>query len=141
MPLYGVFFPGEVMDQEYDKKYLLLNEIQKATNKKILKTPFLYRLDLKNTASFHNYIDGKENFLIIVKTSKDSIFGAFSTSKFEQKYNEPAETKAFIFTFNSDLPDPITTFNINYSKEKAKSLQWDEYFLIVGNSEIRWRSG
>jgi hypothetical protein len=71
------------------------------------------------------------NFLIIVQTRKN-IFGAFSTAKIEPKYREPEDTKAFIFSYY--VPGQISWFDYVCKKETAKSLTYDEYFLIVGNS-------
>ncbi len=70
------------MDEEFKKKYLLYDLIQEKTKRILKKTNLTYRYDSKNQTNFHNYIDGKHNFLIIVRTMKDHIFGAFSTSKF-----------------------------------------------------------
>jgi len=73
--------------------------IQSKINKKVQKTRLLYKYDLKNSNNFHNYTDGYDNFLLIVKTTKN-IFGVFSTSRIEKGYVEPKDTRAFIFTFS-----------------------------------------
>jgi hypothetical protein len=65
--------------------------------------------------------------------------GAFTTSKLEKYYRESSNNTSFIFTFSKK--DKITFYPISYSKDQAKSLTYDEYFLIVGNSEIRLRFG
>lgn len=102
----------------------------------------MYHYDPLNINSFHSYIDNLPNMLIIFHTSTNNIFGAFTTSRFQPKYQEPESTEAFIFSFNSEqLGEGITCFELSRKKEKAKSVVYDDYFLIVGNSEIRWKSG
>lgn len=35
----------------------------------------------------------------------------------------------------------MTCFELKKGKQNARSLVWDEFYLIVGNSDIRWRKG
>ena len=80
---------------------------------RIKKTKLIYRFDLLNPTSFHEYVDGVFNMLMIVRTKANCIFGAFSTSKMEAHFKESTNTESFIFTFNSDLNSPITCFNLD----------------------------
>lgn len=47
---------------------------------------------------------------------------------------------SFIYTF--DTENSIEHFNIDTKKPlNVKSFDWDEFFFIFGNAEIRWRFG
>ncbi len=67
---------------------------------KIKKTKLLYKYDINNSASFHNYIDGKRNLAIIVRTAQDKIFGSFSTAEYKPNSHEGYNVESFIFAFN-----------------------------------------
>lgn len=90
----------------------MLDLIQQKTKKNIKSTSIIYRLDFLNKVTFHNYIDGKENIVVIVKTSKGSIFGGFSTAKVQKGYKDPMGTISFIFTFNTPNGE-IEYFNVD----------------------------
>lgn len=49
---------------------------------------------------------------------------------------------AFLFTFNPELGEPITCFNMKKkTNANLKSLIWDESHIMIGNTEIRWKKG
>lgn len=58
----------------------------------------------------------------------------------QRGYKDPVNTVSFIFAFDSQ--DTIEHFNIDEKKNlNIKSFDWDEYFFVFGNAEIRWRFG
>ena len=50
------------------------------------KSSLIYSLDMKNPVNFHEYIDDKENLLIIVQLENGMIVGGYGHGLFDKTY-------------------------------------------------------
>ena len=84
-------FQGESLQDKVEYKIRLCQHIRKllkGTN--ILRTKLLYKCDLKNKTNIHEYIDGKSNLLLVVRTSGNvCIAGYYSGVYHDGKMVDP----------------------------------------------------
>lgn len=55
-----------------------MDEIQTFTGQKVVETRMFHKYDQKNLNNFHIYVDGKPNFLVLVKLVNNMVLGGFS---------------------------------------------------------------
>jgi len=113
------------MPEEHEYIYKL---VQSHTGRSIRKSHLLYKLDLLNKTNFHNYVDGHECILLIIKSLKGNIIGGYSESPF--KFGVVANKDGFIFNATNKNCFTLKTNNL-------RSITYDEFYIIFGNSEIR----
>ena len=90
----------------------------------------LYKYDPINTINFHQYFDGKENIVLVVKTSNGQFIAGFSEDSFKEG-KHPQKDGLIISMTNK------TTFTLREVNKNATI--YDKLFIIFGNSEIRIR--
>ena len=61
----------------------MVSMLQEFKNNMIERTKLLYRWDRFNQTNIHKYIDGKNNIVLLIKTSKDWCLGAYSQTAFK----------------------------------------------------------
>lgn len=93
----------------------------------------MFKLDKLNTTNFHKYIDGKFNLLVVVKLVNGLIVGGYSHSPIQKERADVSSQKGFLFSLD----------NLRIYSPKADNqypvVSYDDYFLIIGNSELRIR--
>jgi hypothetical protein len=90
----------------------------------------LFRFDPLNKVNFHNYIDYQPDLLIIVKTTDGAFLAGYSESAISPSNN--ADRSGLIVSLTNQLVFPLL--------EEKKSVTYDDYYIIFGNSEIRVKS-
>ena len=70
------------------------------------------------------------NILILFKTITGIIIGVFSQHPLQQELNQEIK-KSFLFNLNEPR-----FYSLN-EQEKSRPFMYDNFFLVVGNSEIR----
>lgn len=84
-----------------------------------------------NPTSFHKYIDEVPDIVLIVKTETGFYFGAFSESPFDS--TKIADKEGIIISLTNRK-----VFNVQKGK---KPITYDNFYFIIGNSEIRLKHG
>ena len=99
-------FYSLIINNENDRKELIINWIKQKTNKSILKFEKIFTMSINGTScyDFHKYCDNKGPTLTLVKTTNNKIFGGFTPLNWESldgvdKYDKNNQT--FIFSLNS----------------------------------------
>ena len=89
-----------------NKKNLIINWIKEKTNKNKVNFELIFKMSKNgsNSADFHNYCDNKGPTLTIVKTTKNMIFGGFTTLDWKDSggYIFDKSNQTFIFSLNLD---------------------------------------
>jgi hypothetical protein len=66
------------LEENYDLKEYLLSSIETETNKKIAATRFTYRYKGSDRTNIHNFIDGKENLVVVVRLVNGKILAVWT---------------------------------------------------------------
>lgn len=93
-------------------------------------TKLLYRCDLENKKSFHHYIDGHNNVVLLVKLQNGRVIVGYSMGAL----SKDATTEGGLII----SIDELKAFPLVKGK---RSLTYDEFFFIYGNSEMRIKQG
>jgi hypothetical protein len=106
-----------------------------------LVTTQIYKYDEKNQTPFSDYIDEHPNVLICVKIANINTIMGFSKAPFKPK-TDVNYLPGFIASFHNGK---IFTMKKGPTKQGQKTLPkpmtYDEYFIMLGNSDIRIKSG
>lgn len=105
----------------------------------IISTRLLYRDDRYNTNSYHNYVDGVPNIVLLVTHSGGQIIGSFSEAAYHSKNFNCDFKKGLMLEFTNGR-----VFHTKQKKENGKGnkmisrpLSYDEFYIIWGNSDLR----
>lgn len=90
----------------------------------------LYKFQKFVQPSFHSYVDNKSNFLLIIRLVNNNIIGGFCPYPMA-KHGSP--NAGFLFNLSSNSVYPL--------KEGRICFTYDEYYLTLGNAELRIRIG
>lgn len=131
---YRHLFSNSEIITNIEQKAWLLTQLQPFINSPSLETKLLYKLDKLNQTNFHKYIDGKMNLLVVVKLANGLIVGGYSGSPIEKDTNNTSCNKGFLFSFEN-----LTTY-LPKADNQHPVATYDDYFLVIGNSEIRIRA-
>ena len=93
-------------------------------------TSLLYRCDPENKKSFHHYIDGHSNIVLLIKLQNSRVIAGYSIGALSK---EASTEGGLILSIDEEK-----AFSLSRNK---RSLTYDEFFLIYGNSELRIRQG
>lgn len=93
-------------------------------------TKILFKFDRLSKTNFHMYVDNHPNLALIVKGKNGSLLAAFTEDPFSS--TTPATRGGLIIS--------LTNQKVFYLQEYRKSITYDDYYLIFGNSEIRLKS-
>jgi hypothetical protein len=91
----------------------------------------IYKYDPLNSVNFHHYIDEHPNFCIIIRLKNERIIAGFSVSPLSEK--KTATQGGIICSLTEKK-----TYKLHEGK---RSVTYDKYFLIFGNSELRLKHG
>jgi hypothetical protein len=87
-----------------------------------------HRHDPRNQNNFHHYIDGKDNYAVLIKLSNNVVIGGYSSQGLEKGR---LGNRGFLFSLTLNRSFPVR-------KNTKSSVQpYDDYFFIFGNSEMR----
>jgi len=83
---------------------LIMNWIKEKTNKDNIKFELIFKMSENGSKSkdFHKYCDNKGSTLIIIKTTKNQIFGGFTPLEWNINggYLKDESNQTFLFSFN-----------------------------------------
>jgi hypothetical protein len=91
----------------------------------------IYQPDPHNRTNFHLYIDNHADIVLIVKTATGQLIAG---------YSEDPVTSNAIVPRNNGLLLSLTNQHVFYLHEGRRSVTYDDYYLIFGNSELRIKS-
>ena len=100
----NISIDSKIINKDKEQKLSIINWIKQKTNKNMIKFEKIFVMSINGNSSkdFHNYCDNKGPTLIIIKTTKNKIFGGFTPLIWENrggnKYDENSQT--FIFSLN-----------------------------------------
>jgi hypothetical protein len=102
-----------------------------------MKTRLVYRFNEVEAklgkANFHCYIDNKPNLLVLAALDNGYVVGAFTKYPLCKDHIEkPGD--GFLFNVNNQVIYPVRSDAIQ------PVAGYDDYFLVLGNSEFRLRS-
>ena len=87
-------------------------------------------MDPDNKNNFHNYFDGKENLLLLLKTLTGAVVGGYTRFPYNKKETQkPGE--GFIFSLTSEK------VFLRKKEPKTAVAPYDDQFLLFGNAELR----
>ena len=122
-----------ILYYDIDKQISILYWIKEKTNKDNIKFELIFKMSENGSKSedFHKYCDNKGPTLILIKTTKNKIFGGFSPISWNNKggnqFDESNQT--FIFSLNLVKKyDMIST--------KKKSLKFNSNGPVFGDCDI-----
>jgi hypothetical protein len=120
---------GDVLFNEDEQRYFLVDLLQSHERNAIHQTKLLYRWDPLNNTNFHRYIDGFQNILLLVRTTNDCLIGAYSESAFKPK--TISNLRGLLISFAGHL----------CFKNVKKAIIYDENDIIFGNEELKIKHG
>ncbi len=86
-----------------------------------------HRHDPRNQINFHHYIDGKDNYAVLIKLSNNVVIGGYSSQGLEKGR---LGNRGFLFSLTLNRSFPVR-------KNTKSSVQpYDDYFYIFGNSDL-----
>jgi hypothetical protein len=100
-------------------------------NKRPTSSKLLCRLDPLNKINFHKYLDRHPNILAIAELRNGLIVAGFSSDPF---IPNTRGTKGLILSITNEK-----VFKLKPNNKQATI--YDEFFLIFGNSELRFKTG
>ena len=97
---------SSIINNEIPKQNIIISWIKSKTNKNSIQFELLFKMSINGNSAydFHKYCDNMGPTLILIKTTKDKIFGGFTPLNWKEenekgvKYDENNET--FIFSLN-----------------------------------------
>ena len=110
---------------------MLIAEVEKVKQQRITRTELLYRGDPLNPTSFHKYIDGVEDIVLVVRTEKGFVFASYSEAAVGP--GRVADRGGVLLSLSNRLVFPLWA--------GKRSVTFDSFFLIFGNSEVRLKHG
>ena len=116
-------------------KHQLLSEISKTAQSDIKQTSLIYRIDNKNKTNPHEYIDNISNWVAMWKLKTGYIVGAYCPSSYS---SGGTAKEGFMFSFNSEMNE-IKVFRLLGKNQKARIYIYEDYYFVIGNSEIRYK--
>jgi hypothetical protein len=99
--------------------------------KKPTSSKLLCRLDPLNKINFHKYLDRHPNILALAQLRNGLIVAGFSSDPF---IPQTRGTNGLIISVTNEV-----VFNLKSNSKQATI--YDEFFLIFGNSELRFKTG
>jgi hypothetical protein len=89
----------------------------------------LYKYDTINLENFHKYIDEKKNFVLLIKLVNNKLIACYSEGALEKNKNLDKD----------GLLISLSNREVFTLDPGCKAINYDENFLIFGNSELRLR--
>ena len=128
---YTRLFAGKVLENHFEHKLFIKDEIQKLKKRPVTRTVQLFAADSLNPTNFHSYVDEVPDIMLVVKTESGLYLGGFSECPVSS--TSIADKGGLIMSLTSKMVFPVV--------EGKRSVNYDKFFLIFGNSEIRLRQG
>ena len=94
-----------------------LSKINEWMNFKKLELIYRGTRDGMTSNNFHNKCDNKNQTIILYQSTKDSIFGGYTSLAWANNGNYKPDSTAFIFTLKNIHNSPPTKFNVKNEKE------------------------
>ena len=104
--IYKSFESSSIIKDDINKLNNIIGWIKEKTNKEVINFESIFKMKENghNSDDFHKYCDDKEPTLILVKTTKDKIFGGFTPLNWKNDINNPGKiddsNQTFIFLLN-----------------------------------------
>jgi len=125
-------FEGEtIRNRDIQAKQFLRRSIEEYMNRTIEYTRKVYKYDTLNKISFHSYVDGVPFLCTVIRTVNDDLLAAFSV--------DPLRSNVVIGS--QGLLVSMTNSTVYRCQQGRRSMTYDDFFLIYGNSEMRIRMG
>ena len=128
MSPYKHLFVGDVFENKEKEKIFLIEEVEKFNKKRILKTSFLYNYPTFAQNKFHDHIDKKPHFVVVVRLESDMIVAGYSQEALQEGVEN--NSQGFIASLTNEK-----AFFLR--KAQKTVISYNPYFIIFGNAEIR----
>lgn len=128
---YYHLFEGEVLHSVTYEKEFLKEQIEEYTGSSIQYTSLLYRFDPLNTTNCHKYIDNHRHICLIVKLRNNRVVAGYSVAPIIEG----------VAALEGGLILSLTEKRAFKAIPNKRSVTYDAFFLIFGNSELRLRQG
>ena len=125
-------FPGKVLDEKREEKAYLIKAIEETTGRKIHKTEELFTFPKMKSINFHECIDHKPYFVLLVRLANDNIIVGYSEDELAKGEKAVKTNKGFIGSLTNK-----TFFTLKKNNPKAKVILYKEFFIEFGNSELK----
>ena len=119
-------FKSSILKDNIAKKISILNWIKEKTHTKdIIKSELVFKMSENGESweDFHKYCDNKGPTLVLIKTTKDKIFGGFTPlnwKKEENTYIKDISNQTFIFSLNLNKKFDMKNFEQKALRYKTK---------------------
>ena len=95
---------SSIINNDLNKVNSIINWIKQKTNKDLIKFELIFKMSENGSKAedFHKYCDNKGPTLILIKTTKNKIFGGFTPLNWESisKCPQDESNQTFIFSLN-----------------------------------------
>ena len=123
---------GPVFHHHQTEKDYLLSALEAHIGSKVIRTPLLYTMDPLNKTNFHKYIDEHWHTVLVVELTSGVIVAAYSEGPFVAKEKSEHDGLLIAATYEK-------TFALK--ERNTRAINYEEEYLIYGNSELRIKSG
>lgn len=125
-----MLFTDEILKDRPEDQFFLADTLNNRYKKLVTFSKLLCKLDPLNKTNFHKYIDGIPHILVLVQLKNGGILAAFSLSPFI------SGSKG-----DDSLIISVTQRQVFFLKPETRAITYDDFYLIVGNSEFRLKTG
>ena len=130
-----IFSKNSLLNYDINKKNLIINWIKKKTNKNSVKFELIFKMSENGSDSedFHKYCDNKGPTVVIVKTTKNMIFGGFTPLDWKNSggYIYDKTNQTFIFSLNLDKK-----YDMVKKEGKAIFCEKNSYGPVFGGADF-----
>ena len=114
----NIIIDSVIIDKNKTKQNAIVNWIKEKINKDIIKFEKIFIMSLNGTSckDFHNYCDNKGSSLVLIKTTKNRIFGGFTPLNWDCCGESKIDKSEQTFIFSLDL---MKKFDIINNKNEA----------------------
>lgn len=137
----GHFFVGNVLETNLQKDFIMKELKRLYSNKNVRKTELLFSFPLMEGLDPHKLIDNKEKYIVLIKLStKDKEGNNYVIACYSEMAlmrNGPRnDGLGFVASVNN-----MKSFSLISNKaNNPRFTEYNDYFFIFGNSEIRFKT-
>ena len=106
---------SSIIENDLNNEKLIINWIQEKINKNKINFELIFKMSQngQNSQDFHKYSDNKGPTLILIKTTKNKIFGGFTPLNWKKEDKELIDESNQTFIFSLNLKKKYDLINKN----------------------------
>ena len=124
---------GKVLTEDSHKQYILRQILKFNPEKQVKETNLLYSYPKMKKMSFHEEVDNQNHYVLLIRLQNGMLIGAYSQQGLTKDQTNTGN--GFICSISNE-----TVFHLK-KHSKARLTQYNEYFIIFGNAQLRIKLG